>query len=384
MSARRSDNEGSIYRRGSDGLWVAALTYTDDKGKRRQRVVASGKRRGAVAEKLEEARRRLKADEPVKDARLTVAMFVSDWTRKALPASGRKATTQANYSIIARTHLTPPPFGAVTLDRLRPSDVEALLVAKRDAGLSDSTVRLIYTVCRAVLDIAVRDGLVRRNVVAAVKRPTIKRNEARYLTPGEVGRLLEAATDDRLQPLIVLMLGSGLRRGEALALHWRDVDLTARHVRVRWTLARVDRALVFDEPKTERSRRFVSLPLPVVETLVRHKAALAAERLAAVAWTPWEGHDDLVFPTHIGTPTDPRNALRAFDSIAERAGLAGVHLHTLRHSTASALIASGAHIRVVQELLGHSSYGITADIYSHVAVEQQREAAARLGEVFPW
>ena len=120
----------------------------------------------------------------------------------------------------------------MTLDRLRPSDIEALLVAKRAAGLSDSTVRLIYTVCRAVLDIAVRDGVVSRNAAAAVRRPTIKRSEARYLTAVEVGRLLEAAKGDRLQPLIVLMLGTGLRRGEALALHWRDVDLAASHVRV--------------------------------------------------------------------------------------------------------------------------------------------------------
>jgi integrase len=142
--------------------------------------------------------------------------------------------------------------------------------------------------------------------------------------------------------------------------------------------------LVFDEPKTERSRRFVSLPSPVVETLRPHKAALAAERLAAVAWAPWPNHEDLAFPTHIGTPTDPRNALTAFASIAERAGLAGVGLHTLRHSAASALITSGAHLKVVQELLGHSSYGITADVYAHVNVEQQREAAERLGEAFPW
>jgi hypothetical protein len=108
---RRSDNEGSIYRRSSDGLWVAALTYTDDNGKRRQRTVASGKRRGAVAEKLDEARRRLKADEPVKDARATVASEVEDWIRKALRASGRKASTVENYATIARAHLAPPPLG---------------------------------------------------------------------------------------------------------------------------------------------------------------------------------------------------------------------------------------------------------------------------------
>lgn len=340
--------------------------------------------RGRRSDRARRCRAAAKADEPVRDARTTVGAFVEDWTRKALPASVRKLTTQANYSIIARTHLVPAPFGALTLDRLRPSDIEALLVAKRAAGLSDSTVRLIYTVCRAVLDIAVRDGVVSRNAAAAVRRPTIKRSEARYLTAVEVGRLLEAAKGDRLQPLIVLMLGTGLRRGEALALHWRDVDLAASHVRVRWTLARVARRLVFDEPKTERSRRFVSLPSPVAETLRRHKASQAAERLAAVAWVPWEGHEDLLFPTHIGTPTDPRNALRAFEGIARRAGLTGVGLHTLRHSAASALIVAGEHIKVVSEVLGHSSIAITGDVYGHVNVEQQRGAAERLGEAFPW
>ena len=199
----------------------------------------------------------------------------------------------------------------------------------------------------------------------------------------EVGRLLEAARGDRLEPLIVLMLGTGLRRREALALHWSDVDLNGGHVRVRWTLARVDRALVFDEPKTERSRRFVPLPSPVADTLKpigQRRWLSGSQRSRGCRGRP----TDLVFPTQIGTPIDPRNALRAFEGIVGRAGLTGVGLHTLRHSAASALIASGAHIRVVQELLGHSSYGITADIYSHVAIEQQREAAERLGDVFPW
>ena len=295
-----------------------------------------------------------------------------------------EATTRENYATIARTHHLPPPFGALTLDRLRPSDIEALLAAKREAGLSSSTVRTVYTVCRAALDIAVRDGIVRRNAAAAVKRPSIKRAEARYLSVEEVRRLLDAARDHRLQALVVLMLGTGLRRGEALALHRPDVDLAAGLVRVRWTLARVDRQLIFDEPKTEKSRRFVSVPSPVVETLRRHRAKLAAERLAAPAWQPWPDHEELVFPTQLGAPTEPRNALRAFASIAESAGLTGVGLHTLRHSAASSLLLSGTHLRVVQEMLGHSSYGVTADIYAHVNVEQQREAAERLGEAFPW
>jgi integrase len=374
----------SVYRRASDGKWAGTLDLGRDAQGRRRRHVVYGQLRREVIAKLEEARSRLAADEPVRDARVTVANFINDWLEKALPASARRATTQATYAALARTQLTPAPFGALPLDRLRPSDIEALLLAKRDAGLAEWTVRAIYTVVRQALDTAMRDGLIRRNPAAAVKRPTVNRGEARYLTPEEAGRLLEAAKGDRLYPLLVLLLGSGLRRGEALALHWRDVDLAAGHMRVRWSLARVGGKLVFSQPKTVKSRRFVSLPAPVLETLRRHRVAQAAERLAAPVWHPWPDHDDLVFSTQFGTPIEPRNAARSFARIAGRAGLDGASLHTLRHSAASALIASGVHVRIVQEVLGHSTYAVAADTYAHIAVAQQREAAERLGAAFQW
>jgi integrase len=268
----------SVYRR-ADGRWVGSIDLGRDAKGRRQRHVVYGKLRREVMAKLDEARSRLADDEPVKDARTTVASFIDDWLARALPASARRATTQATYAALARTHLTPAPFGALPLDRLRPSDIEALLLAKRDAGLAEWSVRGIYKVCRQALDTPVRDGLLRRNPAAAVKPPTVRRSEARYLTPEEAGRLLEAAKGDRLYPLLVLLLGSGLRRGEALALHWRDVDLAAGHMRVRWSLARVCGKLQFSQPKTEKSRRFVSLPAPVLETLRRHRVAQAANGL---------------------------------------------------------------------------------------------------------
>ena len=91
-----------------------------------------------------------------------------------------------------------------------------------------------------------------------------------------------------------------------------------------------------------------------------------------------------MFASEIGTPLEPRNVLRRFDVLATRAGLTGVHLHTLRHSAASFLLAAGTHTKVVQEHLGHSSYAITADIYSHVAPAQAREAADRMDEALSW
>jgi site-specific recombinase XerD len=81
---------------------------------------------------------------------------------------------------------------------------------------------------------------------------------------------------------------------------------------------------------------------------------------------------------------EPRNVLRAFMGIAEKAGLPKATLHTLRHSTASALIKSGVHMKVVQQMLRRSSYAITADTSSHVNIEQQRDAAEQLGKAFSW
>jgi integrase len=92
----------------------------------------------------------------------------------------------------------------------------------------------------------------------------------------------------------------------------------------------------------------------------------------------------LVFTTEIGTPLEPRNVLWRFEKLARDAGLVRVSLHTLRHTAASLLLAAGTHTKVVQEHLGHSSYAITADIYSHVTPAQQREAADRLDQALRW
>jgi integrase len=376
--AKRGNGEGSIFKR-SNGRWYSALTYRDDFGEVKRREV-SGKTQAGVREKLREIRERVEAGAPVRDASITMAAWLEDWTTKALPASDRKQATIDLYTTIACRHLEPR-LGKVPLDRLRPSDVEALVLAKRRAGLSASTVRTIYTVLRASLDVAVRDGLIQRNPAAVVKRPAVDRKDAAFLTAEQAKALLEVLRGDRLEALYRVMLATGLRRGEALGLHWRDVDLDAAVLRVRWTLSRTSTGLELGEPKTEKSRRTVPLPHAAVNALREHRKRQVAEQLAAGQLWQTTG---LVFTTEIGTPLEPRNVLRRFEALAARASLPGVHLHTLRHSAASFLLAAGTHTKVVQEHLGHSSYAITADIYSHVAPVQQREAADRLDEAIPW
>jgi integrase len=327
--AKRANGEGSIFRR-KDGTWSAELSYRDDYGTVKRRTVY-GRTQAEVRAKFRDARERIESGAPVKDASVTVAAWLEDWSTKALAASDRKQATKDLYATIARTHLVPT-VGTIPLGRLRPSDVEALIVAKRDAGLSASTVRTIYSVLRAALDIAARDGLLRSNPAAAVKRPGVERRDARYLTATQAQSLLDAIRGDRLETLFRVMLATGLRRGEALGLHWSDVDLDAGLLRVRWTLSRTSKGLQLDEPKTDKSRRTVPLPRTTVEALRAHRTNQAEELLAAAdAWQ----EQGLVFTTEVGTPLEPRNVLRRFELLAQRAGLGDVHLHTLRHSAAS-------------------------------------------------
>ena len=173
----------------------------------------------------------------------------------------------------------------------------------------------------------------------------------------------------------VLVASTGLRRGEALALHWSDVDLENGELAVRGTLGRVGGKLVITEPKTDRARRRVPLAAPLVAMLRAHRANQANERIEA--GNQWRDHG-LVFTTEFGTPVDPRNVLRTIQIAAQKAGMSGIGVHTLRHSAAVAWSESGVHIKAVADLLGHSSVAITGDIYGHTSDETARTAVESL------
>lgn len=318
---------------------------------------------------------------------------MAHWRATSLAVSDRKESTRMLYAALCRKHLESAPFGAISLDKLRPSDVEALVLSMRaktkpaaeeDAApvraLSDSTIRQTYTVLRAGLDGAVRDGLLARNPAAAVKRPGVERTEARHLDADDVAAVLKAAEASRYHSALVLIASTGLRKGEALALRWDRVDLDAGTLKVAATIARVNHALTITEPKTARSRRAVQLPPAVVSMLRKHRTEQKAERLrAGNQWTD----SGLVFTTELGAPVDPRNLLRVIEVAAKAAGVEDVGVHTLRHSAAVDRLESGVHIKAVADLLGHSSIAITGDVYGHTSDDTARAAvdglAGRLG-----
>src|SRR5260221_2129398 len=367
MGAKRGNSEGSIVKR-PDGRWEARITLPE--GKRKSFYA---KTRQEAARRLAEALRDRDRGLPVLSERQTVAQFLAAWLNIVKPSVG--VSTWKTYEEIIRLHLTPV-LGSQSLAKLTPQHVQALYSAKLEAGLSPTTVHHIHATLHAALELAVSLDLVVRSVADRVTPPKMRRPEMAVLSPEQSRVLLSAIGSDELEALYVVALTTGMRQGELLALKWHDLDLEAGWLHIHATVRRLRGEFVYAPPKTRRSRRAVALTSMAVEALHRHRIHQADMR--SHAGLAWQDHD-LIFCDPLWGPLEGPYGLRHhFRPLLRRAGLPRIRFHDLRHTTATLLLAQGIHPKVVSEMLGHTTIGITMDIYSHVLPEMQREAAHTL------
>jgi integrase len=217
---------------------------------------------------------------------------------------------------------------------------------------------------------------------------TVPRPKTRPIVPLDVEQaraFLAVAQQHRLGALFSVALACGLRLGEATGLKWDDVDLTAGELRVRQQLQVVNKQLVLQELKTEKSRRTLALPKVCIDALRRYRTRQLEQRLKAGAdWTD----ERLIFTLarrgherRLGTALHPRNVRRILHGLLDAAQLPRIRFHDLRHSAASLLIAEGVELVEVSLLLGHSASRITADLYTHLVRQTSAKAARYMDAV---
>ena len=377
--AKKGNGEGSIYphKRGGKrvGYRGAYTVYTASGPKRRY---VSGKDRDEVRRKLTAAMASRDNGLVFEDENLSVGEYLDRWLSDSVRGTVRESTFSRDKYLV--TNHIEPILGRLRLKNLNALHLQGLYRERMDSGLSGSTVQKVHHVLHKALAQAVKWDLMPRNPADSVKAPTPNPKEMNPLSACEARKLLEAARGNRLEALYVLAIHTGMRRGELLGLKWKDLDLENATVRVRRTLTRVDggRRLALGEPKTKKSRRTVRLTQGAVETLKSHRAGQAEERLRA--GTLYEDKD-LVFASGGGGFVNPSNLRqRSFAPLLERAGLAQITFHDLRHTCASLLFQRNVHPKFVQELLGHASVAITLDTYSHMLPGMGGEAAEAIGE----
>jgi integrase len=231
---RRSANEGSIYRRKRDGLWVAQYLVDTPEGKTKRKYIY-GKKRKDVADKLAEVQKERGEGLLLDAGNLTVGEFLANWLESE-KESVRESTHNRRKEVI-RLHVNPL-IGSTKLTKLNALHVQRLYARKLDEGLSPGTVRLIHANLSKALQKAVRWRLVSVNVARAATPPKNNAEEVKPLTREEVKRLLDAARGDRFEALYVLALTCGLRRGEALGLRYEDFDLSRGTLQVRRSVSK--------------------------------------------------------------------------------------------------------------------------------------------------
>ncbi|MFF0446017.1 tyrosine-type recombinase/integrase [Streptomyces sp. NPDC004609] len=403
MAKKNANGQGTIYLR-RDGRWegTAYVLATDGTFKRRS---VYGKTWDDAHEKLTKLKADSQSGLPVATSKMTLSEFLAYWLVNVARPKVRK-TTYVNYESLVRNYITAE-FGKKKITRLTARDIRAFLVRtaatcqccaqgkdkarpeskRRCCALgqcckklpSDRTVRFLLVLLRAALQHAVREDELPRNVARNVELSMGTQREIEPLSSAEGRRLLAAARDNRLWAAYELAVRIGLRRGELLGLRWSDLDLYEGVLTVRQALQRVGGELLIVAPKTQRSARRVALPSECVTALRAQRAQQIADRKAA--GDRWQGAaHGLVFTTKNGTPIEPRNLNRSFETLCARAGIRKVRFHDLRHTCASLLHEQGADARMIMEVLGHSSIRVTMDIYTFVRLDSQRSAFDRVGD----
>ena len=292
-----------------------------------------------------------------------------------------RSTTHASYATHVRKHILPS-LGRVKLQKITPVMINALYAqllrdgkVSGSGGLSANSVRRVHATLHRALGDAVRWDRLFRNPCDAADPPRLGANreeKTQAWTNLELRKFLEVARDDRLYPLWLTLAMTGLRRGEALALHWSDLDLERARLSVRRSLVPINGTVEVHEPKTSRGRRLVALDPFTVLTLRAWGRRQKEERLeSGPDWTD----SGLVFTRPDGNLIHPERVSKAFQVAVKKSGLPRIHLHDLRHTHATLALAAGINPKVVSDRLGHATVAITLDIYSHAIPALSEEAA---------
>ena len=374
---RRGHGEGSIFKRKLGGRvvgWMAMLELGWEDGKRKRKAVY-GRTEAEVRAKLKDVQRGVDAGLDVGHASQTVGAWLTKWLQQLEDGQKRRSNTLRRYGSLVRVHLIPG-LGNHRLDKLSRVHVDDLLTRKL-GELQPRTVHHLRAVLRTALNRAMRDGLVLRNAAALTDPVEVPRKPARSLSVEEARELLEAARGERLEALYVLTINVGLRIGEALALRYQDVNSINHRMSVVYNLQRVRGKLdPCVEPKTEQSRRTISLPSAVVQALLDHGARQRKEKLRHL---PLWQDSDLIFTSQIGSPLDPNDVSRGFQEFLTRKALPKVRFHDLRRSALSIMAKQGVLPHDLMRIAGHSKIATTMEIYVDSGDEALDEAAVKMG-----
>ena len=392
---RRKNGDGSI-RELKNGSWEARIMIgRQPDGKKKMKTFTRKTCKEALKALNDFNANRL--DIPSNASNLTVEQWLWTWFKDYV-AINLKDATKVSYEGIIRNNLVPY-IGRIKLADLKKVDIEkmyrALLTNGRidgKGGLSVKTIHNVALMLHKALDEAMKCEYITKNPADIANVPTLRsenrsRKEIEILSRQNQQALMEVCGDDVYGVAIKTDMYTGLRLGELLGLKWSDINFQAKTVTVSRQVNRLKdfspnaksktRLGIQEDTKTQSSHRTISLPEPLLEILLKHKEKQEASKKS---WGKSYQNMDMVFAREDGFYIDPATFRDHYQKKLKEAGLGHYTIHALRHTFATRALETGVPIKVVSQILGHSTVQITMDTYSHVLPELQSESMNKIAE----
>jgi len=373
---------GTLIKRGTMWSFVVDLGR-DNKGKRKQKWYSGFKTKKEAEKKLAEVIYQIETNTFINPDKLTLGEYLKRWVSDYVELNLAPSTV-AGYKVNIEKHIIPS-IGNVPIQKLQPAHIqkfynEKLKNGRLDGkgGLSAKSVIYIHRNLREALTYAVKQQILIRNVADMVELPKIKKFQAKYLNEDEVQKLLEVFKGTYCYIPVMLAVGLGLRRGEALGLQWKDIDFDNNTIHINRSLIPTKQGLPFHDPKTEGSKRIIVASETIMSELRKVKENQEQNKeLLEEAYNEL----DLVTCYDDGSPINPVALGHSFARTLKRNKLPHIRFHDLRHTNATLMLKQNVPAKVASERLGHSTIEITLDLYSHVLKEMQEEAASKIEEL---
>ena len=356
----------SLYKRGNS--WRLKVELSRAGGVRKRQFITLG----AISKREAEAKAAkitaaVASGEHVDPSKETVAAFVERWLRDWASDNVSNKTAE-RYEELLRTACRA--IGGIPMQKLSAADLQKLYASL--TTLAPRSRLHVHRVLSRALKHAVQWAIITRNPATMVDAPRVQHSEIEILSAADRQRALAALRGKVLYPIVALALGTGMRRGELLALRWSDVDLDGATARVEQALEWTRRGgLVFKAPKTKHGRRTITLAPSTVAVLRDHRRAQLEQCLAFGRGKPAD--DALVFANWKGEPRVPGSVTKEWATAMQSLGITAT-FHSLRHTHASTLIASGLDILTISRRLGHGTPSITLNVYGHLIRPDDRAA----------
>lgn len=303
-------------------------------------------------------------------SRQTLSDYMIEWLATKYKL---QPETVSDYKSKIRNHINPR-IGGVPLEELSRPLMKRYVADMIQDGVGARTIQLTMMILSQALNEAVLDDLIPKNPCLGIEKPTYRPEPPVLWTPEELALFIQHAKSDRLYVCYLMYILLGVRRGEALALMWEDVDFENQTIQINKTITKTGRLKRW--PKTEASIRTITIGRDLAKELLALKKAQQAFYLLT-GIRPEHNH---IFVTSKGTRYLPGNVLKYFKRACEGAGVPVPTIHDLRHQNASILSAEGIDIKEIQKRLGHAKTSTTLDIYSHILQTHNLNPAIKLEE----